>query len=116
MKAYLDPGTTGPLEVQAALNTLDIQPVASHCLCHGELGNTELYLQAATALDRPELRAQARTRGIAVAQAIRSTGWRCGMPLNIHTPGIMFGLAGIGYGMLRLAEPDSVPAVLTLQP
>jgi hypothetical protein len=32
------------------------------------------------------------------------------------TPGIMSGLAGIGYGMLRLAEPDSVPVVLTLQP
>jgi class II lanthipeptide synthase len=114
MRADLDPGTAGLLEVQAALNALDVQPVGSHCLCHGELGNTELYLQAATALDRPELRAQARTRGIAVAEAIRSSGWRCGMPLNIHTPGIMFGLAGIGYGMLRLVEPDSVPVLLTL--
>jgi type 2 lantibiotic biosynthesis protein LanM len=115
-RADLDPAAVGMLEVQAALNALDVQPVGSHCLCHGELGNTELYLQAATALDRPELRAQARARGVAVAEAIRSSGWRCGMPLNIHTPGIMFGLAGIGYGMLRLAEPDTVPALLTLQP
>jgi lantibiotic modifying enzyme len=37
------------------------------------------------------------------------------MPLNIHTPGLMFGLAGIGYGLLRLAEPDSVPVVPTLR-
>jgi type 2 lantibiotic biosynthesis protein LanM len=114
-RADLDPEAVGLLEVQAALNALDVQPVGSHCLCHGELGNTELYLQAATVLDRPELRAQARARGVAVVEAIRSSGWRCGMPLNIHTPGLMFGLAGIGYGMLRLAEPDRVPAVLTLQ-
>jgi lantibiotic modifying enzyme len=27
----------------------------------------------------------------------------------------MFGLAGIGYGMLRLIDPAGVPAVLTLR-
>jgi type 2 lantibiotic biosynthesis protein LanM len=115
MRSDLDPGHTGSLEVEAALTLLDTQPVSSHCLCHGELGNIELYLQAAEALDRPELREQARTRGLDTAEAIRASGWRCGMPLNIQTPGLMFGLAGIGYGMLRLAEPASVPAVLTLQ-
>lgn len=38
------------------------------------------------------------------------------MPLNIQTPGLMFGVAGIGYGMLRLADSANVPSVLTLQP
>jgi lantibiotic modifying enzyme len=28
----------------------------------------------------------------------------------------MTGLAGIGYELLRLAEPDKVPSVLTLAP
>jgi lantibiotic modifying enzyme len=28
----------------------------------------------------------------------------------------MLGLAGIGYQMLRLAEPDRVPSVLVLAP
>jgi lantibiotic modifying enzyme len=28
----------------------------------------------------------------------------------------MTGLAGIGYGLLRLADPQSVPSVLTLEP
>ena len=111
MKRY-----TGLLEVEAALTMLDTQPVTSHCLCHSELGNIELYLQAATSLNRPGLRAQARARGLVTADSIRASGWRCGMPLNIQTPGLMFGVAGIGYGMLRLADSASVPSVLTLQP
>ena len=28
----------------------------------------------------------------------------------------MTGLAGIGYGLLRLAHPDAVPSVLVLEP
>jgi len=30
--------------------------------------------------------------------------------------GLMTGLAGIGYGLLRLANPDRVPSVLVLEP
>jgi lantibiotic modifying enzyme len=36
------------------------------------------------------------------------------MALNVQTVGLMFGLAGIGYGMLRLIDPARVPDVLTL--
>jgi lantibiotic modifying enzyme len=28
----------------------------------------------------------------------------------------MVGLAGTGYGMLRVAAPDEVPAILAMQP
>ncbi|HYO51923.1 hypothetical protein [Archangium sp.] len=31
-----------------------------------------------------------------------------------ETPGLLMGLAGIGYGLLRLAAPERVPSVLTL--
>ena len=31
-------------------------------------------------------------------------------------PGLMTGIAGIGYQLLRLAEPGRVPSVLTLAP
>ena len=36
------------------------------------------------------------------------------MPLGVETPGLMTGLAGIGYGLLRLAAPERVPNVLGL--
>ncbi len=38
--------------------------------------------------------------------------WRCATPLAVETPGLMTGLAGIGYQLLRLADPASVPSVL----
>jgi lantibiotic modifying enzyme len=34
----------------------------------------------------------------------------------VETPGFMVGLAGIGYQLLRLAEPENVPSALVLAP
>jgi lantibiotic modifying enzyme len=36
--------------------------------------------------------------------------------MMVETPDLMVGLAGIGYELLRLAEPSVVPALLTLEP
>jgi lantibiotic modifying enzyme len=38
------------------------------------------------------------------------------VPLGVETPGLMTGLAGIGYQLLRLAAPDIIPSVLVLEP
>jgi class II lanthipeptide synthase len=46
---------------------------------------------------------------------IAEYGWSCGLPLSSQTPGLMVGLAGLGYGLLRAADPGHVPSVLTLQ-
>ncbi|MEW1847765.1 hypothetical protein AB0392_58245 [Nonomuraea angiospora] len=35
---------------------------------------------------------------------------------GVQVPGLMTGLAGIGYGMLRAAAPNRVPAVIALEP
>jgi lantibiotic modifying enzyme len=48
--------------------------------------------------------------------SIEQQGYVPGTPLGVQTPGLMTGLAGIGYQLLRLAEPESVPAVLLLAP
>jgi lantibiotic modifying enzyme len=52
----------------------------------------------------------------AILDSIQHNGWLCGLPLSVQSPGLMTGLAGIGYGLLRLAEPDRVPSVLLLAP
>jgi lantibiotic modifying enzyme len=36
--------------------------------------------------------------------------------MNLEAPGLMTGITGIGYQLLRLAEPARVPSVLTLAP
>jgi hypothetical protein len=46
-------------------------------------------------------------------------GWlkeRGANPRNLPSPGLMTGLAGIGYMLLRLSEPGWVPPLLTLAP
>jgi len=89
----------------------------SHCLCHGDLGNAEIFLQAAAVLDDPG-RWRAELDGIItfVLANIAEHGWRCGLPGEVEVPGLMTGLAGIGYGLLRLAAPERVPSVLLLEP
>jgi len=87
----------------------------SHCLCHGDLGNIEAISFAATYLGASWKEHETEMKSI-IATSINSDGWNCGVPLDIETPGLMTGLAGIGFGFLRLAKPDEVPSVLLLRP
>jgi type 2 lantibiotic biosynthesis protein LanM len=88
----------------------------SHCLCHGDTGTVDLFLTAAPVLGRPELRAEAGLRAAQILESIRADGEICGVPFGRPTPSLMVGLAGIGYGLLRIAAPQQVPSVLLLQP
>ncbi len=87
----------------------------SHCLCHGDLGNLDFLLGAETLSISASLRERIDTLTEAVLASSRN-GWRCGTAARIDTPGLMNGLAGIGYGLLRLAAPERVPSVLAMDP
>ncbi|MFH9350007.1 type 2 lanthipeptide synthetase LanM family protein [Kitasatospora sp. NPDC017646] len=80
-------------------------------LCHGDLGNLEsLHLAGGT------WQAAARRQAHAALDTLDARGWACGLPHGVHSPSLMVGLAGIGHGLLRLAAPDTTPAVLVLEP
>jgi type 2 lantibiotic biosynthesis protein LanM len=87
----------------------------SHTLCHGDLGNLELLLQAGARDMLPDWQTTVY-RLAARVLADEPRGWQCGLSVALETPGLMVGLAGIGYGLLRLAAPATVPAVLTFDP
>ena len=104
-------------EIDVALRTTLAQGFGgNHSLCHGDLGNLELLLQASQVLPDPQWKAQTARIASAILESIDQHGWLCGVPLGVETPGLITGLAGIGYGLLRLAEPERVPSVLTLEP
>jgi lantibiotic modifying enzyme len=86
----------------------------NHSLCHGDQGNIELLTRVADTLDEPELATRAASVAVRVLDAIERNGWQCGLPLGVESPGLMMGLAGIGYGLLRLAEPTT-PSILLLE-
>jgi type 2 lantibiotic biosynthesis protein LanM len=104
-------------EVAAALRgTLQAGFGRSHCLCHGDLGNAELLLLTAQELHEEIWRHHALRCAQAVLDTEATEGrWRCGEPGLGETPGLMLGLAGIGYALLRIADPVGVPSVLALQ-
>lgn len=104
-------------EIYTALDTTLRHGFGSnHSLCHGDLGNLELFLQASQTLDDPQWKMQVDRLSAIILESIDQHGWLCGVPMGIETPGLMTGLAGIGYQLLRLAEPERVPSVLVLEP
>jgi type 2 lantibiotic biosynthesis protein LanM len=87
-----------------------------HCLCHGDLGNLEMHLGASERLGDPRWERIRRARLGGILSEIAERGYACGVPNGAETPGLLTGLAGIGYGLLRQAQPALVPSLLALEP
>lgn len=88
----------------------------SHCLCHGDLGALEVLHLAGAVLGEPRWTQAALQRAAIVLRQGGEGGWRCGLPRGSESPGLLMGLAGIGYGLLKLSAPEQVPSVLALDP
>ena len=89
----------------------------NYSLCHGLGGNCDVLLQGARALGHPEWRRRAEEigrKGIAACHA-RQLPWPCGTYGSVEVPGLMLGLAGIGWFYLRLADPEA-PSPLIILP
>jgi lantibiotic modifying enzyme len=110
-------------DVEAALSQLTVNtdgaPVSfhgrgNHCLCHGDLGNLELMLAGRRLGIVPPEELDTIVRATLAEAA--SGGWHTGSPSGTEIPGLFTGMAGIGYNLLRLADPVHVPSVLLLHP
>ena len=84
-------------------------------LCHGCAGNADILLEAARALEAPDLRASAERIGQAGIEHFEAQRlpWPCGLHGAGETKNLMLGTAGIGYFYLRLANP-ALPTVLRI--
>ena len=78
------------------------------------MGNV-LFLMEAAEFVAPKDLERARKVASGIAQRTLQGDVRCGNPLRAEAPGLMTGLAGIGYGLLRLSDPKRVPSVLLLE-
>jgi lantibiotic modifying enzyme len=98
-----------PTELDRAIDLLATRPpLMDLSLCHGELGIAEVLTVAgrSTAL---------RERACLILDTIGVNGPVCGTPGAVPASGLLTGLAGIGYGLLRLGFAERVPSVLLLQ-
>ncbi|AUY52565.1 type 2 lantipeptide synthetase LanM [Streptomyces sp. CB01881] len=88
----------------------DRVPMPGHSLRHGELGLLEPLVELMPT-DAGHRRTAAR-----LVRSVEQQGARCGTPSEVPTPGLLTGLAGIGYGLLRLGFGPRIPSVLLLRP
>jgi type 2 lantibiotic biosynthesis protein LanM len=113
---YMDDRKTRE-EIQIALSkTVEAGFGINHCLCHGDLGNLDVLLQAGQRVDESWWSKVGTRLASETFAAIAKRGCLCGTPTSVASPGLMAGLAGIGHGLLRLACPERVPSVLVLAP
>lgn len=110
-----DPAIRAEIEA-ATRTTLSAGFGGNHSLCHGDLGNLDLLLGVARRFPEPHLQTLLEQLTSALLDSIDRQGWVTGVPQGIETPGLMVGLAGIGYELLRLARPERIPSVLLLAP
>src|SRR5436305_2153016 len=101
-------------EIEAALAiTRAARPLVRDHLCCGNLGRTDFLLTAGLRLSRPGLTALAREQATSALVRAHARGgflWLGGD--DSINPGLFQGIAGIGYQLLRLAEPAVIPSVL----
>ncbi|PRT15283.1 type 2 lanthipeptide synthetase LanM family protein [Bacillus wiedmannii] len=104
-------------EIETALSTTLKKGLGkSHSLCHGDLGNSELFCLASLKLNNTKYLETAREIGMHVIKEKNEQGkFLTGVTNNIELPGLFLGLSGIGLQLLRLADPENVPSVLILQ-
>lgn len=95
--------------------TLTLEETWLDSLCCGNVGRAEILLYAHGRLGEPHLLDEAR-RLVESALDRRAAngdfGW---IPLgweNVHDPSLLRGAAGIGYTLLRFADPASLPCIL----
>ena len=81
----------------------------NHSLGYGDLGYIDLLFHAAAELEDDALAGLAARMAAAVVEDIRHRGPREATPLGVESPGLLAGLAGIGYGLLRVADPAATP-------
>jgi lantibiotic modifying enzyme len=105
-------------EIESALHTtLTYGFGLNHSLCHGDLGNLDVLLTAMQRLPQQrEYEGHVQQLATMLLNNIEEQGWVTGIPQGVETPGLMVGIAGIGYALLRLAAPEQIPSLLLLDP
>jgi len=98
------------IAMKAMAFTVDAGLANNDCLCHGNFGNTQ-------ALGTEDGSTEFFNKVVAHVLARRRDSGRylLGLPLDAENFGLMTGLAGIGYSLLRYAAPRALPNVLALE-
>jgi lantibiotic modifying enzyme len=84
----------------------------NHCACHGDLGAWELLDRAIAAEEAPKELSAPYLLDVILA-SLEQDGPSCGMGRNAFAPGLLPGVGGIAYQLLRAHPQHDLPSILT---
>jgi type 2 lantibiotic biosynthesis protein LanM len=112
----LDPtlthASTRKLVRRAAAATWRLGMGWNHCACHGDLGAWELLDHALAAGEAPKELSASYLIDI-ILTSLEQYGPSFGMGRNAFTPGLLPGLGGVAYQLLRAHPERDLPSILT---
>lgn len=97
-------------------NTRDCDFQERDHLCCGNAGRAEIMLHAGIKLDQPEWKQEALGLTSQIIHRSRKNGeLKPGFLFSLYNPTLFQGAAGMGYHLVRLAEPERFPSILALE-
>ncbi len=87
----------------------------THTVCHGDLGSWELMSSALAAGAGPDGVERATLDGL-VLSSLTEHGPRCHATVDVFVPGLMHGLSGVAYQLLRMHPDSRLPSLLLPDP
>ncbi|MDN4495532.1 type 2 lanthipeptide synthetase LanM family protein [Ureibacillus aquaedulcis] len=94
------------------IECLDFSNIQNHSMCHGMLGNIDILITLSKNSNKTLLKEMLDSCFTLLENSSKS-GWVTGIHPDAEMDGIMLGLTGIGYGLLRMENQD-LPSLLTL--
>lgn len=105
-------------ELESAINRIGFVQAQGYHLCCGEMGVAEILLEIGRRLGNDEILESGRMR---ITKVLRSFGTATNAPVvplgpfDADVPGLMQGIAGVGYSLMHYVDGNSkLPALLLL--
>ena len=95
----------------AALATWRLGMGWNHCACHGDLGAWELLNHAIVAGEAPKELSASYLLDV-ILTSLEQDGPSCGMGRNAFAPGLLPGVGGVAYQLLRAHPQHDLPSIL----
>lgn len=104
-------------DIEAALQTTLQSPFQTRDhICCGNSGRAEILLTAGIVLsDSKWIDGAKRVTSAVIAQAAKNGGFKASFDHRFYNPSLYQGNAGLGYQLLRLAEPTLLPSLMLFE-
>jgi lantibiotic modifying enzyme len=112
LDSTLTHASTRKLVRRAAAATWRLGMGWNHCACHGDLGAWELLDHAIAAGEAPKELSASYLLDI-ILTSLEQDGPSFGIGRNAFTPGLLPGLGGVAYQLLRAHPEHDLPSILT---